>query len=168
MLNNVIKKGMLQQNPTLKLSEISLFLWSLDLNDTFISDSACSIVLDMQGDDIVTNDNFKNTIGKLYLELFPQIEDSQPMDYESDIDYQITPKLGRKPKTKKLPKTKEEIQNYRKETMQKILDAKKMRKNKGHQEILGGKSTKKTKMKKTRGKTRNKKTRNKKTKRKHR
>ena len=163
MLNNVIKKGMLQQKPTLKLSEISLFLWSLDLNDIFISDSACSIVLDMQGDDIVTNDNFKNTIGKLYSELFPQIEDSQPMDYESDIDYRVTPKLGSKPKTKKLPKTKEEIQNYRKETMQKILDAKKMRKKKGDQELLGGKSTKKTKMTKmkkttkvTRGKRRNK------------
>jgi hypothetical protein len=161
MLNNVIKKGMINRTPTLKLSEISLFLWSLDLTDIIISDSACSIVLDMQGDDIVTNDNFKNTIGRLYTELFPQPEDSQPIDYESDIDYRVTPKLGRKPKTKKLPKTKQELRDYREETMQKIRHAKEMRKNKGEQELLGGKSTKMTKMKKTtkvtRGKRRNKK-----------
>ena len=151
MLNNIIKKGMINTTPpTLKLSEISLFLWSLDLNDIIISDSACSIVLDMQGHDIITNENFKNTIGRLFEEVIPQPEESQQLYYDSDIDYPSASKLGRKPNTKKLPKTKQELRDYREETMQKIRHAKEMRKNKGEQELLGGKSTKKRKQTKKR------------------
>ena len=77
VLNDIIKKGMIDENPSLRLSEISLFLWSLDLKDIIISDSACSIVLDMQGSDIITKDNFKNTIGRLYKTVIPQAEESQ-------------------------------------------------------------------------------------------
>jgi hypothetical protein len=77
VLNDIIKTGMTGETPNLRLSEISLFLWSLKLKDIIISDSACSIVLDMQGSDIITKDNFKTTIGRLFKTVLPQAEESQ-------------------------------------------------------------------------------------------
>ena len=154
MLNNIIRAKMLNEKPNLLLSEISLFLWSLDLNDIIISDSACNVVRDMQGDAIVTNDNFKNTIGKLLPILFPDAEDSQALDYASDNDVPVSTTTQNLMK-----KRKEEVKKLREDMINKKRGIK--------EEIKeGGKSTKKTKIKKTiKGKRRNKKE-NKKTKKK--
>ena len=140
MLNNIIYAKM----PNLKLSEISLFLWSLDLNDIIISDSACNLVIDMLGNNIVTNDNFKNTIGKSLSTLFPPTE------------HEYSQKLIKKRKKKRLENTintQKRLENTIKKGKKRREDTINIKREKD-----GGKSTKKKTKKKTiKGKRRNKK-----------